>query len=56
MIEYCVSELSQEAKVLCSLQLVAATIQSSMDDFVVKLLVQMYEPHTADTHIAKYCR
>ena len=41
---------------LCMVQVVAATIQSSMDEFVVQLLLQMYEPHTADTHLAKYCR
>ncbi len=32
------------------------TVVSSIDEFVVELLVRMFEPHTASTHLAKYCR
>ena len=38
------------------LQVVSQAVQYSIDEFVVELLVRMCEPHTANTHLAKYCR
>ncbi len=32
------------------------TVVNSIDEFVVELLLRMFEPHTASTHLAKYCR
>ena len=42
--------------ILCTSQVVAQTIQLSIDEFVVELLVRLCEPHTADTHLAKFCK
>lgn len=42
--------------ILCTSQVVAQTIQFSIDEFVVELLVRLCEPHTADTHLAKFCK
>ena len=61
MISVC---LSLYVHVLCQssllffifLQVVSQAVQYSIDEFVVELLVRMCEPHTANTHLAKYCR
>ena len=37
-------------------QVVAQSIQYSINEFVVELLVRMCEPHTASTHLAKFCK
>ena len=37
------------------LQIISHTIQNSVDEFVVELLVRMFEPPTADSHLARFC-
>ena len=37
------------------LQIISQTIQNSVDEFVVELLVRMFEPPTAESHLARFC-
>lgn len=37
-------------------QFVAQTLRLSMDSFVLELLVRLFEPHTAKTHLAQFCQ
>ena len=38
-----------------ALQVIAQEIQNSVDEFVVELLVRMFELPTADSHLARFC-
>lgn len=40
---------------MVSPQVIAQTLQLSMDSFVLELLVRLFEPHTAKTHLAQFC-
>ena len=37
------------------LQIISHTIQSSVDEFVVELLIRMFEPPMADSHLSRFC-
>ena len=37
------------------LQMISQIIQNSVDVFVVELLVRMFEPPTAESHLARFC-
>ena len=37
------------------LQTISQTIQNSVHEFIVELLVRMFEPPTADSHLTRFC-